>query len=30
VTGYRRIVKKINIDIRQILKIFNLGEKIKA
>jgi hypothetical protein len=29
VAGYTRIDKKINTDIRQILKIFNIGEKIK-
>jgi hypothetical protein len=29
VAGYRRIDKKINTDIRQNLKIFNIGGKIK-
>jgi hypothetical protein len=29
VTGYRRTNKKRNTDIRQNLKIFNLGEKIR-
>jgi hypothetical protein len=29
VAGYRTIDNKRNIDIRQNLKIFNLGEKIK-
>jgi hypothetical protein len=29
VAGYRRIYKKINTDMRQNLKVFNLGEKIK-
>jgi hypothetical protein len=29
VAGYRRIDKKRNTDIRQNLKIFSLGEKIR-
>jgi hypothetical protein len=29
VAGYRRMDTKINTDIRQNLKIFNLGQKIK-
>jgi hypothetical protein len=29
VAGYRRIDEKRNTDIRQNLKIFNLGEKIR-
>jgi hypothetical protein len=29
VTGYRRMDKKINTGIRQNLKIFNLGQKIR-
>jgi hypothetical protein len=29
VAGYRRIDKKRNTDIRQNLKIFNIGDKIK-
>jgi hypothetical protein len=29
VAGYRRIDKNITTDIRQDLKIFSLGEKIK-
>jgi hypothetical protein len=29
VTGYRRIDKKRNTDIRENLKIFNLGQKIR-
>jgi hypothetical protein len=29
VAGFRRIDKKRNTDIRQNLKIFSLGEKIK-
>jgi hypothetical protein len=28
VAGYRRIYKKINTDMRQNVKVFNLGEKI--
>jgi hypothetical protein len=29
VAGYRRIYKNRNTDIRQILKIFKLGQKIR-